>query len=86
MKRGHLQAAEMAAREMGSLSLSDALSLCLLLERENDPQWDRAFNADAVGRVKSIAVGPTVTPPASKARACAAPRSSPARTSSGWIR
>jgi hypothetical protein len=28
---------------MGSLSLSDALSLCLLLERENDPRSERAF-------------------------------------------
>jgi hypothetical protein len=43
IKRGHLLAAETAAREMGSLSLSEALSLCLLLERENDERWQRAF-------------------------------------------
>jgi hypothetical protein len=29
--RRHVQAAEMAAREMGGLSLADALSLCELL-------------------------------------------------------
>jgi hypothetical protein len=31
MQRGHLNAAEMAAGEMGGLSLDDALSLCELL-------------------------------------------------------
>jgi hypothetical protein len=31
IKRGHLFAAEMAARDMGTLSLSDALALVLLL-------------------------------------------------------
>jgi hypothetical protein len=30
IKRGHLLSAEMAARELGSLSTSDALSLVLL--------------------------------------------------------
>jgi hypothetical protein len=42
IKRGHLLAAETAARELGSLSLSEALSLCLLYERENDPRFERA--------------------------------------------
>jgi hypothetical protein len=31
IQRRHVQAAEMAAREMGGLSLADALSLCELL-------------------------------------------------------
>jgi hypothetical protein len=43
IQRGHLFAAEMAAREMGSLSLSDALALCLLYEREQDPATKRRF-------------------------------------------
>jgi hypothetical protein len=42
VQRGHLLAAEMAAREMGHLSLSNALSLCLLYRREHDPKFDRA--------------------------------------------
>jgi hypothetical protein len=42
IQRGHLFAAEMAAREMGSLPLSDALSLCILYRREQDPKFDRA--------------------------------------------
>ena len=33
--RGHVQAAGVAAREMGGLSLADALSLCELLWRTN---------------------------------------------------
>jgi hypothetical protein len=32
----------MAAREMGNLSLSNALSLCILYRREHDPKFDRA--------------------------------------------
>jgi hypothetical protein len=40
---GQLLAAETAARAIDSLSLSDALSLCLLLERENDPRCDQTF-------------------------------------------
>jgi hypothetical protein len=32
----------MAAREMGSLSLSDAFSLCLLYERQKDPRFETA--------------------------------------------
>jgi hypothetical protein len=42
IQRGHLFAAEMAAREMGHLSLSNALSLCILYRREQDPKFDRA--------------------------------------------
>src|SRR6266511_5587097 len=34
IKRGHLFAAERAARELGTLSVSEALSLVLLYERE----------------------------------------------------
>ena len=40
--RGHLFAAEMAAREMDHMSLSNAFSLCLLYRRENDPEFGRA--------------------------------------------
>jgi len=36
VKRGHLLAAETAARELGSLSPSDALSLVLLYQREGE--------------------------------------------------
>jgi hypothetical protein len=43
IQRGHLLAAETAAREMGMLSLSNALSLCLLYEAEGDPRFERAF-------------------------------------------
>jgi hypothetical protein len=35
--------ADLAARELGSLSLSEALSLCLLYEAEDDPRFERAF-------------------------------------------
>ncbi len=42
IKRGHLLAAETAARELGALSLSDALALVLLYEREGDPKFERA--------------------------------------------
>ena len=42
IQRGHLLAAEMAAREMGQLSLSNALSLCILDGREQDPKFERA--------------------------------------------
>jgi hypothetical protein len=42
IQRGHLFAAEMAAREMGRMSLSNALSLCILYRREQDPKFDRA--------------------------------------------
>ncbi len=42
IKRGHLFAAE-TAREMGSLTLSDALSLCLLYESESDPRFEKAM-------------------------------------------
>jgi hypothetical protein len=42
IQRGHLLAAETAARELGSLSLSDALSLVLLYEREGDEKFERA--------------------------------------------
>jgi hypothetical protein len=37
-----LFAAETAAREIGSLSLSEALSLCLLYRREQDPKFEHA--------------------------------------------
>jgi hypothetical protein len=43
IKRGHLLAAETAARELGSLSISEALSLCLLYATEGDPRFERAF-------------------------------------------
>ncbi len=42
IQRGHLFVAETAAREMGHLSLSNALSLCVLYRREQDPKFERA--------------------------------------------
>ena len=40
--RGHVQAAEMAAREMGGLSLADALLLCELLANAHPARYERA--------------------------------------------
>jgi hypothetical protein len=40
--RRHVQAAEMAAREMGGLSLGDALSLCELLANVDPARYERA--------------------------------------------
>jgi hypothetical protein len=40
--RGHVQAAEMAAREMGGLSLADALMLCELLAAVDPARYERA--------------------------------------------
>jgi hypothetical protein len=40
--RGHVQTAEMAAREMGSLSLADALQLCELLAKTDPARHERA--------------------------------------------
>jgi hypothetical protein len=40
--RGHVQAAEMAAREMGGLSLADALMLCELLANADPQRYERA--------------------------------------------
>jgi len=40
--RRHLQAAEMAAREMGGLSLADALLLCELLASADPARYERA--------------------------------------------
>src|SRR5262249_47250678 len=42
VQRGHLFTAEMPARELGHMSLSNALSLCILYGREQDPKFDRA--------------------------------------------
>jgi hypothetical protein len=42
IKRGHVLHAEIAARELGAISLSDALALCLLYERAGDPRFERA--------------------------------------------
>src|SRR5437588_6857320 len=42
VNRGHVQAAEMAAREMGGLSLADALSLCELLALVDPTRYERA--------------------------------------------
>jgi hypothetical protein len=38
----HVQNAEMAAREMGSVSLADALSLCELLAATDPKRYERA--------------------------------------------
>jgi hypothetical protein len=40
--RGNVLAAEMAAREMGGLSLADALSLCELLANTDPARYERA--------------------------------------------
>jgi hypothetical protein len=40
--RRHVQAAEMAAREMGGLSLADALLLCELLANVDPARYERA--------------------------------------------
>jgi hypothetical protein len=40
--RRHVQAAEMAAWEMGGLSLADALSLCELLANTDPARYERA--------------------------------------------
>ena len=40
--RRHVQAAEMAAREMGGLSLADALSFCELLANTDPARYERA--------------------------------------------
>jgi hypothetical protein len=42
IKRRHLNAAEMAAREMGGLSLADALMLCELLAKADPSRYERA--------------------------------------------
>jgi hypothetical protein len=39
---GHVQNAEMAAREMGGLSLADALLLCELLAKTDVKRYERA--------------------------------------------
>src|SRR5436309_2959410 len=39
---GNLPGAEMAARELGRLSLEDALSLCVLLADRDPPRFERA--------------------------------------------
>src|SRR6476661_4079098 len=40
--RRHVEAAEMAAREMGGLSLADALLLCELLANADPSRYERA--------------------------------------------
>jgi hypothetical protein len=40
--RGHIEAAETAAREVGGLSLLDALSLCELLAKRDPARYERA--------------------------------------------
>jgi len=40
--RGHVQAAEIAAREMGGLSLADALLLCELLPNVEPARFEQA--------------------------------------------
>jgi hypothetical protein len=42
IKRGHVLYAEMAARELGALSVSDALALVLLYQREGSDKFERA--------------------------------------------
>jgi hypothetical protein len=40
--RGHVLNAEIAARELASLSISDALALVLLYQRQGDAKFERA--------------------------------------------
>lgn len=40
--RGHVLGAEMAAREMGGLSLAEALALCELLAKTDPQRYERA--------------------------------------------
>jgi len=42
LARRHLNAAEMAAREMGGLSLEEALSLCALMAELDPARYERA--------------------------------------------
>jgi hypothetical protein len=42
IERGHVLNAEMAARELGALSLSDSLALVLLYQREGSEKFKRA--------------------------------------------
>jgi hypothetical protein len=42
IQRRHLNAAEMAAREMGGLPLADALLLCELLANTDPARYERA--------------------------------------------
>lgn len=42
IQRGHLLAAEMAAREMGTVNLADALRLSLLIAEVEPDRWPRA--------------------------------------------
>src|SRR5919202_5405649 len=42
IKRGHVLNAEMAARELGSLSPDESLSLVLLYQRSGDEKFERA--------------------------------------------
>jgi hypothetical protein len=48
IERRHLNAAEMAARAMGGLSLADALSLCELIAGLDPERYERAALASAV--------------------------------------
>jgi hypothetical protein len=43
IRSGNVAQADMAARELGTLSISEALSLCLLYEAARDPRFERAF-------------------------------------------
>src|SRR2546423_11895234 len=42
IQRRHLFHAELAARELGQLSLTDALALCLLIAEREPARWPRA--------------------------------------------
>ena len=62
IQRGHLLAAEMAVREMGSISLPNALALTLLIGQESPERYERAvarwhalfvFEAKGIGLAES---------------------------------
>jgi len=61
INRRHVQAAEMAAREMGGLSLADVLSPCELLAntdpaRTSEPRfrWLQRFIASSLDRLRIL--------------------------------
>jgi len=88
IQRGHLLAAETAARELGTPSLSDACSLCRLYEHDRDPCLERAMRrwisrmrrecalrAQAGwASARSSRLAPNRVPPASAERAPHRPR------------
>jgi hypothetical protein len=75
LQRRNVQAAEMAAPEMGGLSLADALSLCELLAATDPKRYERAalrwlqrFIDERLPPLKEVALAPIRTCRASTRR------------------